>query len=90
MDIEGKIAIVTGGGSGLGAATARALAARGARVALFDFNIDAAQALELATDVTKSVNRLPGIDAQPTISRVKGGILVGFIERAQIPRSFGG
>ena len=45
MDIEGKIAIVTGGGSGLGAATARALAARGARVALFDFNIDAAQAL---------------------------------------------
>lgn len=53
-------------------------------------NIDAAQALELATDVTKSVNRLPGIDAQPTISRVKGGILVGFIERAQIPRSFGG
>lgn len=53
-------------------------------------NIDAAAALELAADVTKAVNRLPGIDAQPTISRVKGGILVGFIERGQIPRSFGG
>ena len=30
MNIEGKSAIVTGGGSGLGAGTARALAARGA------------------------------------------------------------
>lgn len=42
MNIEGHTAIVTGGGSGLGAATARALAAKGAKVALFDINIDAA------------------------------------------------
>ena len=32
------VAVVTGGASGLGAATARALAAKGARVALFDLN----------------------------------------------------
>jgi NAD(P)-dependent dehydrogenase (short-subunit alcohol dehydrogenase family) len=31
-------AVVTGGASGLGAATARALAAKGARVALLDLN----------------------------------------------------
>ena len=31
-------AIVTGGASGLGGATARALAAKGAKVALFDLN----------------------------------------------------
>ena len=38
MQIEGVGAIVTGGASGLGAATARALAARGAAVAIFDIN----------------------------------------------------
>ena len=36
MDIEGAAAVVTGAASGLGEATARALAARGARVAVFD------------------------------------------------------
>ena len=36
MDIKGVAAVVTGAASGLGEATARALAARGARVAVFD------------------------------------------------------
>ena len=36
MQIQGIGAVVTGGGSGLGEATARALAARGARVAILD------------------------------------------------------
>ena len=43
MKIEGAAAIVTGGGSGLGRATAEALIARGAKVALFDINLSAAQ-----------------------------------------------
>jgi NAD(P)-dependent dehydrogenase (short-subunit alcohol dehydrogenase family) len=38
MDIKGLAAIVTGGGSGLGAATARALASAGARVAVLDLD----------------------------------------------------
>ncbi|MBK3426430.1 3-hydroxyacyl-CoA dehydrogenase, partial [Methylobacterium sp. IIF4SW-B5] len=38
MNVNGLAAIVTGGGSGLGAATGRALAAAGARVALLDLN----------------------------------------------------
>jgi NAD(P)-dependent dehydrogenase (short-subunit alcohol dehydrogenase family) len=38
MDIRGQAVIVTGGASGLGAATARALAAAGAQVAVFDLN----------------------------------------------------
>ena len=42
MDIKGQAAIVTGGGSGLGEATARALAAAGAKVAIFDVNEQAA------------------------------------------------
>ncbi len=42
MDVSGHSAIVTGAASGLGAATARALAAAGAKVALLDLNTDAA------------------------------------------------
>jgi NAD(P)-dependent dehydrogenase (short-subunit alcohol dehydrogenase family) len=38
-------AIVTGGASGLGAATARALAAKGVKVALFDLNAEAGNAV---------------------------------------------
>jgi NAD(P)-dependent dehydrogenase (short-subunit alcohol dehydrogenase family) len=43
MNPNGLIAIVTGAGSGLGEATARALAAKGARVALLDLGIDRAE-----------------------------------------------
>jgi NAD(P)-dependent dehydrogenase (short-subunit alcohol dehydrogenase family) len=38
MDINGLAAIVTGGASGLGGATARMLAANGAKVTIFDLN----------------------------------------------------
>src|SRR5688572_6394186 len=40
MKIDGTAAVVTGGASGLGEATARALAAKGARVAIFDRDAD--------------------------------------------------
>jgi NAD(P)-dependent dehydrogenase (short-subunit alcohol dehydrogenase family) len=40
MDVKGLAAIVTGGASGLGGATASALAAAGARVAIFDMNAE--------------------------------------------------
>jgi NAD(P)-dependent dehydrogenase (short-subunit alcohol dehydrogenase family) len=42
VDVKGRPAIVTGGGSGLGAATAHALARAGAVVAVLDINLDAA------------------------------------------------
>jgi NAD(P)-dependent dehydrogenase (short-subunit alcohol dehydrogenase family) len=49
MDIEGHAAVVTGGASGLGAATARMLAEAGAKVAIFDVNEKAAA--EVAIDI---------------------------------------
>ncbi|HEX9260167.1 MAG TPA: SDR family oxidoreductase [Acidimicrobiales bacterium] len=45
MDINGAGAIVSGGASGLGEATARALAAGGAIVTIMDFNADKGAAL---------------------------------------------
>jgi NAD(P)-dependent dehydrogenase (short-subunit alcohol dehydrogenase family) len=61
MEIRGSTALVTGGGSGLGEATARALAARGARVGILDLERSngaavagelGSQALFLPADVT--------------------------------------
>jgi NAD(P)-dependent dehydrogenase (short-subunit alcohol dehydrogenase family) len=43
--LDGHKAIVTGGGAGIGAATARLLAARGAQVAVLDRAVDAARAV---------------------------------------------
>lgn len=47
MNVLGIAAIVTGASSGLGAATATALAKAGARVALLDMNLEGAQAVAL-------------------------------------------
>src|SRR6185503_11917861 len=46
MKLDASItAVITGGASGLGAATARALAAHGVKVAIFDFNAEKGAAL---------------------------------------------
>ena len=42
-NFEGKTVIVTGGGGGIGGATSKRFAADGAKVAVFDMNVEAAQ-----------------------------------------------
>jgi NAD(P)-dependent dehydrogenase (short-subunit alcohol dehydrogenase family) len=70
MDIQGKAALVTGGGSGLGEATARELARFGAKVAVLDVNIANAQrvandigGLALACDITNGESVQAAIEA---------------------------
>lgn len=52
--LENKVAVVTGGGQGIGAAVARAYAAQGANVAVVDWS------LETAEEVAQSIRRNGG------------------------------
>jgi 3-oxoacyl-[acyl-carrier protein] reductase len=54
IDLAGKIALVTGGGNGIGAASCRAFAKAGARVAVIDRDLEAAArvAAEIGADAT--------------------------------------
>ena len=68
MNIQGQAALVTGGASGLGAATARELAKRGAKVAVLDRNGDGAKALAaeigglgIACDITSEASVLEAL-----------------------------
>lgn len=56
MDIQGLSAIVTGGASGLGEATARRLAKAGAKVTLFDMNDE--RGPKVATDIQGRFERV--------------------------------
>lgn len=59
-EFRGKVALITGGASGLGAATARRLAGEGATVVVAD--IDEEGAMTVADEITDS-----GGDAEPTV-----------------------
>lgn len=64
MNPSGVVAIVTGGGSGLGEATARALAAKGAKLAILDVGIEKAE---------KVANEIGGIAVKCDVSSAESG-----------------
>jgi len=68
MRLEGRIALVTGGASGIGAATARRLAAEGARVVIAD--IDEAGARAVAGEIDGTAVRMDVSDAAAVAATV--------------------
>ena len=68
LDLTGQVALVTGAGSGLGAATARLLAAHGAQVVLADVNKEA------AGEVAKSAGGRPLYMDLTDPGSIEGGV----------------
>jgi NAD(P)-dependent dehydrogenase (short-subunit alcohol dehydrogenase family) len=62
--LDGAVAAVTGGGSGIGRATARALARRGAQVVVSDLSVD--RALGVAEEIAAEGGRAVGVRVDAT------------------------
>lgn len=78
MDINGASAIVTGGASGIGAATARQLAAKGAKVVVADLQAEKGEALATeiggtfaSVDVTDTDQIIAAVDAATTLGPLR-------------------
>ena len=78
MDITGSTAIVTGGASGIGAAVARALAAKGATVVVADLNAEKGEALAAeiggifaSVDVTRTEQVAAAVEAAAEIAPLR-------------------
>jgi NAD(P)-dependent dehydrogenase (short-subunit alcohol dehydrogenase family) len=90
MELDGISAIVTGGASGLGAATARELARRGARVVIADISDDKGKAVADAVDgafahvdVTRTDDIIAAAELAKTLGPVRALVNCAGIGRAQ-------
>jgi len=75
-ELAGKVALITGGASGIGRAAARALAAQGAHVVVGDLNVDGAR--EVAEEIAGAHGRRRAISAavdvtsEPAVEQLAG------------------
>lgn len=80
FDLDGAVAVLTGAGSGIGRATALALAARGARVAVSD--VDLARAEQTAADVVDEGGQALAVQVdvarQPDLEKLRDRCLDAF------------
>lgn len=81
MQIENKVFVVTGGGSGLGAATAAMLVGRGGKVVLADINREAGEAMAaelganarfVPTDVTDEASAKEAFALAQSLGQLRG------------------
>jgi NAD(P)-dependent dehydrogenase (short-subunit alcohol dehydrogenase family) len=79
MQIQNNVFIVTGGASGLGAATARMLVAAGGKVVIADVQVDAGTALAselngkfVRCDVTSETDGLAAVEAALSMGALRG------------------
>lgn len=75
MRLSGKVALVTGGGSGFGAGICRAFAREGARVIVADINHEAAK--EVASEIDGTALRVDVADGA-SVSQMAGAVFGGF------------
>ena len=66
LQLDGQVAIVTGGGKGIGKATASILARHGARITVADCDLPAAE--KTAAEITKETSQ-PALAIQTDVSR---------------------
>jgi NAD(P)-dependent dehydrogenase (short-subunit alcohol dehydrogenase family) len=85
--LDGKVALVTGGASGIGAATCRELARAGAEVVIADLNLEAAQGLAgelpraraLQMDVTQASSIGAAMDEISTLDILVNNAGIGLV-----------
>jgi len=64
LELSDQIALVTGGASGIGAATARTLAAEGCRVIVADINVAGAQTVAAEIEISGGHARAMALDVR--------------------------
>jgi rhamnulose-1-phosphate aldolase/alcohol dehydrogenase len=65
-ELAGRVAVITGGASGIGRATARLLAARGAHVVVADLNVDGADEVAAELSSTNGLRRALAVHVDVT------------------------